>query len=60
MLCVNAKITIEFDTATLKKAEQIAQQNTFSLFTFEDKLITYDLVRQWLHLRDTQKLAKTT
>ena len=44
--------------ATLKKAEQIAQQNTFSLFTLEDRLITCDLARQWLHLRRTQELAK--
>ena len=54
----NAKATIDFATAKLKKAEQIAQQNTFSLFTVEDKNITCDLARQWLHLRRTQELAK--
>jgi hypothetical protein len=54
----NAKATIDFAAATLKKAEQIAQQNTFSLFTLEDRLITCDLARQWLHLRRTQELAK--
>ena len=50
-LRANAKDTTDFAAATLKKAEQIAQQNTFSLFTLEDKNITYDLARQWLHLR---------
>ena len=57
-LRANAKATTEFAAATLKKAEQIAQQNTFSLFTLEDKLITCDIARQWLHLRRTQELAK--
>ena len=57
-LRANAKTMIDFAAATLKKAEQIAQQNTFSLFTLEDKLITCDLARQWLHLRRTQELAK--
>lgn len=57
-LRANAKATIDFVVATLKKAKQIAQQNTFSLFTLEDKLITCDLARQWLHLRRTQELAK--
>ena len=57
-LRANAKATIDFDAATLKKAEQIAQQNTFSLFTLEDKFITCDLARQWLRLRKTQELAK--
>ena len=44
-LCANAKIIIDFVVATLKKAEQIAQQNKFSLSTLEDKLITCDLAR---------------
>jgi hypothetical protein len=57
-LRANAKATIDFVAATLKKAEQIAQQNTFSLFTLEDRLITCDLARQWLHLRRTQELEK--
>ena len=57
-LRANAKATIDFVAATLKKAEQIAQQNIFSLFTLEDKNIICDLARQWLHLRRTQKLAK--
>ena len=57
-LRANAKATTDFAAATLKKAEQIAQQNTFSLFTLEDKNITCDLARQWLHLRRTQELAK--
>ena len=42
----NAKATIDFVAATLKKAEQIAQQNIFSLFTLEDKNIICDLARQ--------------
>ena len=58
VLRANAKDTTDFAAATLKKAEQIAQQNTFSLFTLEDKNITCDLARQWLHLRRTQELAK--
>ena len=57
-LRANAKATNEFAAATLKKAKQIAQQNTFSLFTLKDRLITCDLARQWLHLRRTQELAK--
>ena len=57
-LRANAKAMNDFVAATLKKAEQIAQQNTFSLFTLEDRLITSDLARQWLHLRRTQELAK--
>jgi hypothetical protein len=57
-LRANAKATTDFAAATLKKAEQIAQQNIFSLFTLEDKNITCDLARQWLHLRRTQELAK--
>ena len=44
-LHANAKTTIEFADATMKKAEQIAQQNTFNLCTLEDKLITCDLAR---------------
>ena len=55
-LRANAKATTNFVAATLKKAEHIAQQN--SLFTLEDKLITCDIARQWLHLRRTQELAK--
>jgi hypothetical protein len=57
-LRANAKATIDFAAATLKKTEQIAQQNICSLFTLEDKNITCDLARQWLHLRMTQELAK--
>jgi hypothetical protein len=57
-LRANAKATTDFALATLKKAEQIAQQNAFSLFTLEDRLITCDIARQWLHLRRTQELAK--
>ena len=57
-LCANAKATIDFAATTLKKAEQIAQQNTFSLLTLEDQLITRDLARQWFRLRKTQELAK--
>ena len=57
-LRANAKATTDFAAATLKKAEQIAQQNTFSLFTLEDKNITCELAKQWLHLRRTQELAK--
>jgi hypothetical protein len=57
-LRANAKATSEFAAATLKKAEQIAQQNAFSLFTLEDRLITCDIARQWLQLRRTQELAK--
>jgi hypothetical protein len=55
---VNAKATIDFVVAALKKVEQIAQQNTFSLFTLEDKLITCDMARQWLRLRRYQELTK--
>jgi hypothetical protein len=44
-LRANAKATSEFAAATLKKAEQIAQQNAFSLFTLEDRLITCDIAR---------------
>ena len=44
-LRANAKTTIDFADATLKKDEQIAQQNIFSLFTIEDKLISRDLAR---------------
>ena len=57
-LRANAKATTDFALATLKKAEQIAQQNAFSLFTLEDRLITCDIARQWLHLRRTQELNK--
>ena len=57
-LRANANATINSVVATLKKAKQIAQQNTFSLFTLEDKLITCDLARQWLLLHRTQELAK--
>ena len=55
----NAKATINFVAATLKKVKQIAQQNTFSLFTLEDKNITCDLARQWLHLRKTQSVQSS-
>jgi hypothetical protein len=57
-LRADAKATNDFAAATLKKAEQIAQQNTFSLFTLEDRLITCDIAREWLHLCRTQELAK--
>lgn len=57
-LRANAKVTIGLATATMKKAEQIAQQKTISLFTLEDKSITCDIARQWVLLRRTQELAK--
>jgi hypothetical protein len=57
-LRAHAKATTNFVVATLKKAEKIAQQNAFSLFTLEDRLITCDIARQWFHLRMTQELAK--
>lgn len=44
-LQTNARTTIDFAIATMKKAEQIAQPNAFSLFTLEFKLITCDIVR---------------
>ena len=46
VLLVNAKATIDFVVATLKKVEKIAQLNTFSIITLEDKLITCDMARQ--------------
>ena len=52
-LRANAKATTDFAQATLKKAEQIAQQNAFSLFTIKDRFFTCNLVWHWLHLRRT-------
>lgn len=40
-----AKATIDFATTTLNKVEHNAHHNTFSLFTFKDNLITYDLAQ---------------
>ena len=50
-LRVNARATTDFAQATLKKAEQIAQQNAFSLFMLEDSLITCSVARRWFLLR---------
>ena len=57
-LRANARATTKFTQATLKKAEQIAQQNTFSLFTLKDSLITCKVARRWLLLRREQKLKR--
>jgi hypothetical protein len=57
-LRANARATAEFAQATLKKAEQIAQQNAFSLFTLEDSLITCKVARRWLLLRREQELKR--
>ena len=45
-LRANARATTDFALATLKKAEQIAQQNAFSLFTLEDSMITCKVARR--------------
>ena len=57
-LRVNAITTTQFAQATLKKVEQIAQQNAFSLFTLEDSLITCQVARRWLTLRRKQELKR--
>ena len=57
-LRANARATTDFATATLKKAEQIAQQNAFSLFTLEDYLIKCSVARRWLLLRRQQELKR--
>jgi hypothetical protein len=57
-LRANARATAEFAQATLKKAEQIAQQNAFSLFTLEDSLITCKVTRRWFLLRREQELKR--
>ena len=57
-LRANARATADFATATLKKAEQIAQQNAFSLFTLEEGLITCSVARRWLLLRRQQELKR--
>lgn len=49
-LRANAKTASDFATATMKKAEQITQQNAFNLFTLEDKFITCDIASQWILL----------
>ena len=40
-----AKATIDFAVATMKKGEQMAQQNAFHIFLLEDKLIICDITR---------------
>jgi hypothetical protein len=57
-LRANARATAQFAQATLKKAEQIAQQNAFSLFTLEDSLITCKVARRWFLLRREQELKR--
>ena len=57
-LRANVRATADFALATLKKAEQIAQQNAFSLFTLEDSLITCKVARRWLLLRREQELKR--
>ena len=57
-LRANARATTDFAQTTLKKAEQIAQQNAFSLFMLEDSLITCQVARRWLLLRRQQELKR--
>ena len=57
-LRTNARATADFAQTTLKKAEQIAQQNAFSLFMVEDSLITCKVARGWLLLRREQELKR--